>query len=132
MDFRIVISEPKNGKAYQVELKEPGSSKFLGKRIGDRIEADILGLPGYVVQITGGSDREGFPMRSDLPGVKRKRLLVASGTGYHADSLGKKKRKSIRGREISSEVGQINVKVIEVGSKPLEELLGGTPKEEEK
>ncbi|MDD1753585.1 MAG: 30S ribosomal protein S6e [Methanotrichaceae archaeon] len=132
MDFRIVISDPKNGKAYQVELKEPGSNKFLGKRIGDRIEADILGLPGYAVQITGGSDREGFPMRADLPGTKRKRLLVAGGTGYHADSMGKKKRKSIHGREISSEIGQINVKVIEAGSKPVEELLGGIPKEEEK
>ncbi len=132
MDYRIVISDPKTGKAYQVELKDPGSSKFLGKRIGDRIEADILGLPGYAVQITGGSDREGFPMRADLPGTKRKRLLVARGTGYHADALGKKKRKSIHGREISSEIGQINVKVIEAGSKSLEELLGGTPKEEKK
>ncbi|MDD1757365.1 MAG: hypothetical protein LUQ22_01350 [Methanotrichaceae archaeon] len=46
--------------------------------------------------------------------------------------MGKKKRKSIHGREISSEIGQINVKVIEAGSKPVEELLGGIPKEEEK
>ena len=132
MDFRVIISDPKNGRAYQVELKEPGSAKFLGKRIGDRIEADTLGLPGYAVQITGGSDREGFPMRADLPGSKRKRLLVAKGGGYHPDSVGKRKRKSIRGREISSEIGQINVKVIESGSKPLEELLGGTSREEEK
>jgi len=132
MDFRVVISDPKSGKAYQAELKDPGSSKFLGKRIGDRISGDTLGLPGYTIQITGGSDREGFPMRADLPGTKRKRVLVARGTGYHADAVGKKKRKSIHGREISSDIGQINTKIVEPGSKPVEELLGISPKEKTK
>ncbi|MCJ7445465.1 MAG: 30S ribosomal protein S6e [Methanotrichaceae archaeon] len=132
MDFRIVISDPTSGRAHQIELKDPSSSKFVGKRIGDRISGDVLGLPGYAVQITGGSDREGFPMRADLPGTKRRRLLVAGGTGYHADALGKKKRKSIHGREISSDIGQINVKIVESGSKPLGELLGVAPKEEKK
>jgi len=68
MDFRVVVSDPKSGKAYQVELKDPGASKLLGKRIGDKIEGDVLGMPGYSVQVTGGSDREGVShSRSDLP-----------------------------------------------------------------
>ena len=74
MDFRVVVSDPKSGKAYQVELKDPGAGKFLGKRIGDKIEGDILGMPGYSVQVTGGSDREGFPMRNDLPGTNAERF----------------------------------------------------------
>ena len=69
MDFRVVVSDPGSGKAYQVELKDPAAGRLLGKRIGDRFEGDILGMPGYSVQITGGSDREGFPMRADLPGT---------------------------------------------------------------
>jgi len=132
MDFRIVVSDPTSGKAYQVELKDPGASKFLGKRIGDKIEGDVLGMPGYAVQITGGSDREGFPMRKDLPGTKRRTILLSRGTGYHAAAEGKKKRKSIHGREVSSDIGQINVKVVEAGAKPVNELLGAPAKEEKK
>lgn len=132
MDFRVVVSDPKGGKAYQVEIKDPGAGKFLGKHIGDKVEGEVLGMPGYSVQITGGSDREGFPMRSDLPGTKRRKLLVSAGTGYHPTADGRKKRKSIHGREISSDIGQINVKVIEAGAKPVEELLGKAPKEETK
>lgn len=130
MDFRVVISDPKTGKAYQVELKDAGASRFLGHHIGDKIEGDVLGLPGYSIVVTGGSDREGFPMRGDLPGSRRRRLLVAGGTGYHAVAEGKKRRKSVHGRDISSDVGQINVKIMEQGSKPVEELLGTSPKEE--
>jgi small subunit ribosomal protein S6e len=130
MDFRVVISDPKSGKAYQVELKDAGANKFLGHRIGDKVEADVLGLPGYTVQVTGGSDKEGFPMRSDLPGSKRRQVLVANGTGYHPTDDGKKRRKSIHGRDISADIGQINVKIAEYGSKPVEEIFGAAPKEE--
>ncbi len=132
MDFRVVISDPKSGKAYQVELKDAGANRFLGRRIGDKVDGDTLGMPGYSVQITGGSDREGFPMRSDLPGQRRRKLLVAGGTGYHPEVDGKKRRKSIHGRDISADIGQINVKIVETGSKPVEELLGTAPKEEKK
>jgi small subunit ribosomal protein S6e len=130
MDFRVVISDPKSGKAYQVELKDAGASGFLGHHIGDKVDGGVLGLPGYSVEVTGGSDREGFPMRADLPGGRRRRLLVASGTGYHATTEGKKRRKSIHGRDISADVSQINVKIVEPGAKPVEELLGAAPKEE--
>jgi small subunit ribosomal protein S6e len=130
MDFRVVVSDPQSGKAYQVELKDPGASKLLGKKIGDKIEGDVLGMPGYSIQVTGGSDREGFPMRPDLPGTKRRKVLLSKGVGYHPSAEGKKKRMSIHGKDISSDVGQINVKVVESGSKSIEELLGKAPKEE--
>ncbi|MDD1732291.1 MAG: small subunit ribosomal protein S6e [Methanosaeta sp. NSM2] len=102
MDFRVVVSDPQSGKAYQVELKDPGASKLLGKKIGDKIEGDVLGMPGYSIQVTGGSDREGFPMRPDLPGTKRRKVLLSKGVGYHPSAEGKKKRMSIHGRDISS------------------------------
>jgi len=69
-------------------------------------------------------------MRRDLPGTKRRKILLSKGVGYHPAAEGKKKRKSIHGRDISSDVGQINVKVVEAGAKSVEELLGKTPKEE--
>lgn len=130
MNFRVVISDPKSGKAYQVELKDASANRFVGHRIGDKFDAGFMGMPGYSVEVTGGSDRQGFPLRADLPGSRRKRLLLAGGTGYHPLADGRKKRKSIHGREISAEVGQINVKIVEEGPKSVEELLGSQPKQE--
>ena len=131
MDFRVVIADPETGKAYQVEVKDPGASRLLGRGIGDTIEGEVLGMAGYKLEITGGSDREGFPMRRDLPGPRRRKILLAGGVGYHPSAKGRKRRKSIHGREISADVGQINVKVVERGTKTVEEILGRTGSSEE-
>jgi len=129
MDFRVVISDPQSGKAYQVEAKDAAANKFLGRKIGDVVDGDAVGMPGYSIEITGGSDREGFPLRRDLPGSKRRKILIAGGTGYHPLEKGRRKRKSVHGRDISADVGQINAKITERGAKPVEELLGAGPAE---
>jgi small subunit ribosomal protein S6e len=61
-----------------------------------------------------------------------RKILLSTGTGYHPIAEGKKKRMSIHGRDISPDIGQINVKVVESGAKSVEELLGKAPKEEKK
>jgi small subunit ribosomal protein S6e len=129
MDFRVVISDPKSGKAYQVEAKDAAANKFLGRKIGDVIDGDAVGMPGYSIEITGGSDREGFPLRRDLPGSKRRKILITGGTGYQPSEQGKRKRKTVHGRDISADVGQINAKITDRGAKPVEELLGAAPSE---
>jgi small subunit ribosomal protein S6e len=122
--MQIVISDPKTGKAYRVEGKDTeASALFVGKRIGDVVDADIIGLGGYVLEITGGSDKEGMPMRKDVSGTARKRILITSPPGYRPKEGGKRRRKSVRGNEISSEISQINVVVKEYGRKPLDELV---------
>ena len=123
MDFRVVICDPQSGKAYQVEAKDAAANKFLGRKIGDVIDGDAVGMPGYTIEITGGSDREGFPLRRDLPGSKRRKILVAGGVGYHPSEEGMRRRKSVHGRDISADVGQINVKIAERDSKSIKNLL---------
>ncbi len=118
---KFVISDPKTRKAWQVEK----DAEFLyGKRIGDKFDGSLIGLPGYVLQITGGTDKDGFPMRPDLEGTGRKKLLLAGGPGYRAKRRGVKRRKMIRGNTIAEDVAQINCKIIAYGDKPVEELLG--------
>ncbi|NIM47533.1 MAG: 30S ribosomal protein S6e, partial [Candidatus Aenigmarchaeota archaeon] len=63
MAFKIVISEPKSRKAWQIEKDAPS---FIGKKIGDKFDGSLIGLSGFTLQITGGSDKDGFPMRPDL------------------------------------------------------------------
>jgi small subunit ribosomal protein S6e len=122
-NFKIVISDPKAKKAYQKEIDQ-GASGLMGKKIGDKFSGNHLGLAGYELEVTGGSDKEGFPMRRDVEGPGRKKILLSHGPGFHPKSKGRRKRKSIRGNAISPAISQINLKVVTYGAKSVEEGLG--------
>jgi small subunit ribosomal protein S6e len=128
MVFKIVISDPKTRKAWQIEKDVPS---LTGLKIGDEFDGALIGLPGFTLQITGGSDKDGFPMRPDLPGTGRKRVLLSKGPGFHPKKKGMRKRKTVRGNVISSDIVQVNVKVIE-GEGDIPTILGIQPKEEKK
>ncbi len=128
-DFKLVISDPKTGKAYNVDVAGAKSNKIIGKSIGTEIEGDVAGLPGYKIMITGGTDKDGMPMRGDLPGQSRRRILVSGGVGYHPVADGMRKRKLLRGNEVTADLVQLNAKVTAYGDKPLDELV---PKKEKK
>jgi len=129
-NYKIVISDPKSKKAFQKEIEQKASG-FLNKRIGDKVKGDGLGLTGYEFQVTGGSDAQGFPMRKDVEGPGRKKVLLSRGTGFNTQVRGLRKRKSVRGNTISSATSQINVKISTYGSKPMEELAGKPEKKKE-
>lgn len=126
-DFRIVVSDSKTAQAYQVTVTGAAANKIIGKNIGETISGDIAGLSGYTLKLTGGTDKDGFPMRPDLPGPTRKKILVAGGVGFHPMHDGERRRKAMRGREISSDVTQINTVIVEYGEKTLAEIF---PKKE--
>lgn len=128
-DFRLVVSDSKTAQAYQVTVTGAAANKIIGKNIGETISGDIAGLSGYTLKLTGGTDKDGFPMRPDLAGPARRKILVAGGVGFHPKHDGERKRKSMRGKEISSDVTQINTVVVEYGQKPLDEIF---PKKEVK
>ena len=123
-NFKVVISDPKEGRAYQVDVKDAEANALIGKSIGNIVEGSIFGLAGYKVQITGGCDGSGFVMKPDLPGPRRQRLLVAVGVGYTPKLPGQRRRKMMRGKEIAPDIVQINAKVVEYGSKSIKALLG--------
>ena len=92
------------------------------RRLED-IDGIFLDLPGYRLKITGGSDNSGVPLRGDIDGNQRRKLLLTESVGFHPVKDGQRRRKLIRGRNLNSEVSQINLKVIEYGPKSIEELL---------
>jgi len=122
--FKVVISDPKTGKAKQIEVSGDKANAFIGKKIGDIIEGSVIGLSGYKLKITGGTDKDGFPMRPDIHGAVRKRVLLSAGPGFKPRKPGERRRKTVRGNAISEDIVQINTVVVEYGEKPLEELLG--------
>ena len=122
--FKVVISDPKEARAYQRDIKDPEANALIGKAIGDIVDGSVFGLPGYKIQITGGCDGSGFVMKPDLPGPRRQRLLVAVGVGYSPKLPGQRRRKMMRGKEIAPDIVQINAKVVEYGSKSIKALYG--------
>ena len=123
-DFKIVVSDPKT-KTYQFDVTGSEANKYIGKSIGQTVDGATVGLAGYTLKITGGSDKGGIVMRGDLPGPKRQKVLVTSGVGSNPKIKGTRRRKSMRGREISPDTSQINTKVVEYGEKDIATLLGG-------
>jgi small subunit ribosomal protein S6e len=129
MAFKIVISDPKTKKSYQKEVSGEG---ILGRKLGQAIDGAAAGLAGYELKITGGSDKDGFPMRKDISGPGRKRVLLSGAPGFHPDIEGERKRKSVRGNTVSEDTAQVNTKVVKQGKEPLEKIFGTTEKKEEK
>ena len=129
-DFKIVVSDPKT-KAYQFDVTGSEANQYIGKSIGQTVDGATVGLTGYTLKITGGSDKGGVVMRGDLPGPKRQKVLVTTGIGAKPKAAGSRRRKSMRGKEISPETSQINTKVVEYGEKDIEILLGGKAEDAE-
>lgn len=121
--FKFVISEPETRKSYQLEVDQAKAIALVGKKIGEEFNGDLIGLSGYSLKITGGSDKDGFPMHPSVKGPGRKRVLLSSTPGFHPKIKGQRKRKTVRGDTISDAIVQINVKVVKKGEKPLEELM---------
>jgi small subunit ribosomal protein S6e len=129
VDFKIVLSEPKTGLTVQKEVKDPASQRFIGLKIGDTFKGEIISLTGYEFQITGGSDFCGFPMRKDISGVGRKRILAVEGIGLKKIAKGVKQRKTVCGNTIHAKISQINAKMTKEGA---EKVFLPKQKEEKK
>src|SRR2546422_719678 len=82
-EFKAVIADPKSGKAYKKDITGHYANALIGKKIGEDLDGLYVGLPGYKLQITGGSDKDGFPMRAALPGPRRKGLPLSGGVAVH-------------------------------------------------
>ena len=116
-NFKLTVSDIK-GKSITKELKDTDGNQLLGLKIGDETDAAIVGLSGKL-KITGGSDKSGVPMRSDIHGGSRKYVLLSKGVGLQAAETGQRVRKLMRGNTISEETYQVNCKFD--GQLPVEE-----------
>ena len=125
VEFKVNVGDPATKKTYKVELKGDDATKLVGKKIGDKFRGELIGLSGYELTITGGSDKAGFPMRPSVPGMARKRLLLTDGVGFHPKKYkGQRRRKSVHGNTVSMNMVQLNTKVTKSGAQPIDKILG--------
>lgn len=129
--FTVVVADPDSGTTHQQEIDGQDANRFLGRSIGNDVDGEAVGLPGYTLEITGGSDDAGRPMRSDVRGSALKEVLLTGGTGFRPERDGERRRITVRGAEISDETVQINATVSEPGSESIEELLAADGDEDD-
>jgi small subunit ribosomal protein S6e len=110
---------PGKGLSKIIEIDDK-RFRFEGMGIGDIIKGGLVGFPNYEFEIRGGSDASGFPMRKDVHGPVKKRILVSKrGSGYKPKRKGQKKRRTVRGNEITHDMTLINLKVVKYGESEL-------------
>jgi small subunit ribosomal protein S6e len=105
--FKIIISD-KKGKSVSKELKDKEAQPLVGLRVGEIIDSSVVGIPSGKIQLKGGSDKSGTPIRSDVHGGVKKYVLLSKGAGMRDDREGIRKRKLVRGNMITEEIYQIN------------------------
>lgn len=135
-ELKVVVNEPKTGKSYQKAL---AGNPLAGMKIKEKVSGDLVDIPGYEFEITGGSDDAGFPMRQDIDGPLKKKALLTGGPGLKTGTRlhkreGLRKRKTVAGNTITDKTAQVNLKVLKAGSDSLDKLFGKeeAPKEEAK
>jgi small subunit ribosomal protein S6e len=129
--FKVIVSDPEAGTSKIVELEEARAAPFIGKRIGESVDGAIVDLPAHKLRITGGSDRDGVPMRPNVHGGVRRNVVLSGGVGFNPHRKGERRRKTVRGNIITDEIVQINTKITEKPKKPAETKKEQAPKKPE-
>jgi small subunit ribosomal protein S6e len=112
VQFKVIISD-RNGKSITQELKDRAAQPFIGSKIGDTVDSSVIGIVGGKIKVTGGSDKSGTPMRSDIHGGVKKYALLSRGVGMQDTKEGNRIRKLVRGNMVTEEIYQLNCFLID-------------------
>jgi small subunit ribosomal protein S6e len=118
--FKIIVSDPETGTSKIVELEETRAAPLIGRKIGESVDGAIVDLPAHKLRITGGSDRDGVPMRPNVHGGVRRKVVLSGGVGFNPQNKGERRRKTVRGNVITDEIVQINTRITEKPKKSTE------------
>jgi len=117
--MKINVANPATGAQKLFDYDEERRIRvFYEKRMGQEVPADSLGdeFKGYVFRITGGNDKQGFPMKQGVMLPHRVRLLLSDGHScYRPRRDGERKRKSVRGCIVASDIAVLAVVIVKQG-----------------
>jgi len=117
--MKLNISYPETGLQKLIDIEDDNKLRVLyDKRISQEVEGDFLGeeFKGYRFRISGGNDKQGFPMKQGVLTTNRVRLLLFKGSScYRQRRKGERKRKSVRGCIVSSELSVLSLVVVKKG-----------------
>jgi len=117
--MKFNIANPATGQQKLIDIDdERRCSVFYDHRMGQEVAADTLGeeWKGYVVRVSGGNDKQGFPMKQGVLVPHRVRLLLSEGHScYRPRRDGERRRKSVRGCIVSSDIAVLSLVIVKQG-----------------
>jgi len=130
--FKVIVSDPEAGSSRVLEVEGARAVPLVGRRLGEVIDGAAVGMSGYKLRVTGGSDKDGFPMRPNVHGGVRVSVILSEGVGFQSSKGGERRRKTLRGNVVTDDIVQINMMVVEKPKKKEKEKKEEKVKEEEK
>ncbi|KXT02512.1 hypothetical protein AC579_336 [Pseudocercospora musae] len=117
--MKLNISYPANGSQKLIEIEDERKLRvFMDRRMGQEVPGDSVGdeFKGYIFRITGGNDKQGFPMKQGVMHPTRVRLLLADGHScYRPRRTGERKRKSVRGCIVAMDLSVLALSIVKQG-----------------
>jgi small subunit ribosomal protein S6e len=128
--MKLNISFPATGCQKLIEVDDEKKLRtFYEKRMAQEVSAECLGeeWKGYVVRISGGNDKQGFPMKQGILTNGRVRLLLSAGHScYRPRRDGERRRKSVRGCIVDANLSVLNLVIIKKGEQDIPGLTDKT------
>jgi len=106
--FQLIVSDPVSKTSKAATIEGAKAQALVGKSIGDEVDGKLLGIGNMKLKITGGTDKDGIPMRFDIQGGAKKRAILSGGVGFHPHDRGERRRKLVRGRVVGEDTLQVN------------------------
>ncbi|KAI9681272.1 MAG: 40S ribosomal protein S6 [Caeruleum heppii] len=117
--MKLNISYPANGSQKLIEIDDDRKLRvFMDRRMGAEVPGDSVGdeFKGYIFRITGGNDKQGFPMKQGIMHPTRVRLLLSDGHScYRPRRTGERKRKSVRGCIVGMDLSVLALAIVKQG-----------------
>jgi len=124
--MKLNIANPATGAQKIVDLDDEKRYRvFFDKKIAQEVSGDSLGdeWKGYVFRITGGNDKQGFPMKQGVLLPNRVRLLLSDGHScYRTRRAGERRRKSVRGCIVASDIAVLSLVIVKQGDAEIPSL----------
>jgi small subunit ribosomal protein S6e len=121
--MKLNVSYPATGCQKLIEVDDEKKLRhFYEKRISAEVNADPLGdeWKGYVFRISGGNDKQGFPMKQGVLTNGRVRLLLSAGHScYRPRRSGERKRKSVRGCIVDANLSVLSLVIVKKGEQEI-------------
>lgn len=117
--MKLNIAYPQNGSQKLIDIEDERRLRvFMDKRMGQEVPGDSVGpeFAGYIFRITGGNDKQGFPMKQGVMHPTRVKLLLSKGHScYRPRRTGERKRKSVRGCIVAMDLSVLSLVVVKQG-----------------
>jgi len=121
--MKLNIACPSTGCQKDIDIDDERKLRvFYDMRISQEVDGGALGdeYAGYIFRISGGNDKQGFPMKQGVLTNTRVKILMHKGVScYRQRKKGERKRKSVRGCVVGPDLSVLNLVVTKKGEQDI-------------